>query len=242
MTPLNARQKVKIQAALCLIHDNGHDAKAVSRAARAFIDRGTQPRAAYNWAFADFSKGKPELTRALAHTGRLIDASDMLTVARYGDALERYNQTGDPSAMAGIAQTFVQDSIALAVKNGELAAEDAANPEAVHAAFGFTLGGGAGDRIVAMAGAPEAAPAETPETPATAMSQNAQAPAAERPASPSAEARNGPQSGYAGQGGFSRAVTMTGKASFQPIDRQSAASGSGQVIEKQGWSPSDTYG
>ena len=242
MTPLNARQSVKIKAGLCLIHDYGHNARLVSDAARSSMARGLEPKQAYDRAFTDFAKGKPELSGALAHSFRLIDHSDPLTVGRYGDALEKYNQTGDPAAMTGIAQTFIKDSIALAVKHGEISDEDAKNPATIEAAFGFAFAPGAGDRVVAMASMPEveAAPAaQAPPAVQTPPPENTPAPQPTSPAHPT----NGPQSGYSAPSGW-HATSAPGSRSpsFQPIHRAPVEPGSGPVIEKAGWSESSTYG
>jgi hypothetical protein len=222
MNPLSYKQKVKVQAALALIHDAGHDAKAVGRAAQSGIARGLDPKASYERALAEFAKGKPDIANMLSKTLRVIEASSPQTVAAYGAALEEYNQTGNPAATAAIAQTFVQDSIALAVHLGEMSQADAANPDAVAGAFGFPFGEGAGERVVAMAGmnAPAAAPvapAASPATPA-APSQIVQAPAA-------ATSPQGSQAGYSG--------------GFQSMIRQKAEPSS--VITK-GYTESNSYG
>jgi|GEM_PF-5273293 len=242
MTAFTARQNVKIKAGLALIHDYGHDAKAVAGAARSDMLRGLPPKQAYERAFTQFAKGKPELSRALSHALRLIEASDPLTVERYGDALERYNQTGDPSAMTGISKVFVQDSIALAIRNGELSEADARDPVAVEAAFGFAFGPGAGDRVIAMASAPEleAAPASQ-AAPETQAAPPPNAPASLASISPSPT--NGPRTGFSGPSGWQASARPGSRGpSFQPIIREKVEPGSGPVIEKAGWSASDTYG
>jgi len=242
MTPLNARQSVKIKAGLCLIHDYGHNARLVSDAARSDMARGLAPKQAYERAFTEFTKGKPELSRALSHTLRLIEASDPLTVGRYGDAIEQYNQTGDPAAMTGIAQTFAQDSIALAIRNGELSEADARDPAAVEAAFGFTFGPGVGDKVIAMASAAdvEAAPASQ-AAPATQAAPAPNVPASLASISPAPT--SGPRTGFDGGSGWQASARPGSRGpSFQPIIRQKAEPGSGPVIEKAGWIASDTYG
>lgn len=242
MTPLNPRQSVKIKAGLCLVHDYGHNARLVSDAARSDMARGLPAKQAYERAFTQFVKGKPDLARALSHSFRLIEASDDLTVGRYGDALERYNQTGDPAAMESIAQTFVQDSIALAIKHREISEAEAQDPATVEAAFGFAFAPGAGDRVIAMANAPavETAPASQAAT-GTQPAPSQNAPVSSTSISPAPP--NGPQTGFHGGSGWQASASLGSRGpSFQPVIREKVQPGLGPVIEKAGWSASDTYG
>lgn len=65
----------------------------------------------------------------MGRTLRLIDASDALTVARYGEALDQYNQTGSPSALAGIRGMFQQDSVTLIERETAAGAGGSVLPE-----------------------------------------------------------------------------------------------------------------
>lgn len=136
LTALTIRQRAKVNAALALIHDSGHSANAVTQAARNHMARGHDPRRSFELALNDFAKGKPELGSQLEKATRLIEASDDATVARYDAALSSYIQTGDASGIEAITPMVIQDSIALAFRNGELAPEDATGPNA----FGIAMG------------------------------------------------------------------------------------------------------
>lgn len=221
-----AKQRVKAAAALALIHDNGHDALAVQRGAQADINRGLSYKASYERAFTAFIQGKPDLAQHIGHTLRVIEASDDATVASYGAALEQYNQTGDPSALHVVAETFAQDSITLALRNGEMTPEDARDPALLSSALGFSPGmsdAAAGQAINPMPVA-QAAPTAVAPQPATSV----RASFSGKDAAPGASV----QSQFQGErrAALSRA-TM----------RQPAATGEGQAIVK-GWTPSDTYG
>lgn len=223
MTNLTARQRVKINAALAFIHNDGHDAKAVGRLAQSDMARGISPRAAYQRAIRDFTKGKPDLGDRIAHAFRLVEASDDATVASYGEALHQYNETGNPAALQSVADTFAQDSIALAVRNGELAEAEAGNSAAVEAALGFAFDGQSAGRSGGLAGA----------------TQRAAAPQPTITSNPPADAATNARTGFSGQG-----TGWTFRFRSQEEKRAAAAQaepGQGPAIVK-GWTESNVYG
>jgi hypothetical protein len=120
MTDLTPKQRVKINAALTSIHATGHDASAVTAYAKQLASAGEPAHRAYNRAINRFIIARPEMERELQMLTRLIDASDDATVAQYNTALTAYNETGDKAAIMALAPTIARDSLALAVKLGEV--------------------------------------------------------------------------------------------------------------------------
>lgn len=116
---LTSRQRATFNAAMCLIHDSGHDVAAVERDIQARLGNGTRPRKAYEGALNNFVARTPSMLATLQRTMKLIEASDDRTVARYNVALSRYIETGDESSMNEIAPMIAEDMTALAARNGE---------------------------------------------------------------------------------------------------------------------------
>lgn len=116
---LSIKQRAKINAALCLIHDNGHDANGITAAARNFIASGIDARTAYERALNAFADANPQLLPALSRVVGLIEASDDATTAQYDAALSTYIQTGDDSAARALAPMIARDMTALAARTGQ---------------------------------------------------------------------------------------------------------------------------
>jgi hypothetical protein len=93
----------------------------------------------------------------LSKVTRLVEASDAATVAKYDVALSAYIATGDGSQLTALAPMIAQDSVALAVKNGELK-EGSLTGDSIEAALGFPMGEASLAQAMA-APAPEAPPA-----------------------------------------------------------------------------------
>lgn len=244
MTELSPKQGVKVKSALWLIHDHGHDAMALSRSVTTAIAGGHDPKGAYENALTAFVADKPELSSIMSHTVRLIEASDGPTVTQYGEALEAYNQTGNRSGIDALAETFAKDSIALAVKNGELSATDTGNRAAVEAALGFSFS----DEVIEQSAPYDAGPQVASPQPV--------------PTIATASQHKGASSGFAGKDAVAGASHSSGfqgdrryaaaqaapvntpaqrPGTFQPIIRQAVEPGHGPVVVK-GYTPSDTYG
>ncbi|HKX23580.1 MAG TPA: hypothetical protein VJM81_09940 [Rhizorhapis sp.] len=134
---LTSKQRTKVNAALAIIQSEGHNANAVSHAARSYMSRGYDARRSYEMALNEFAKSSPEVGPLLAQATRLIEASDDATVGMYASAVDHYNQTGDLSRVNALSPMIAQDSIALAVKDGHLSPEDAGRPEALEIAMGY---------------------------------------------------------------------------------------------------------
>ena len=116
---LTVKQRAKINAALCLIHDNGHNANAITSMARNIIAGGVDPRSAYERALKTFADTNPTLLPSLSKIIGLVEASDDATVAKYDAALSSYIQTGDDSAVRALAPVIAQDMTTLASRSGE---------------------------------------------------------------------------------------------------------------------------
>lgn len=151
MTGLTQKQRVKVNAALSMIYDQGYDAQTVVGWAREHERNGRDARSAYQLALNEFVGGQPGLAGPMGKVTRLIDASDANTVAQYDQALSAYIATGDDAPLAALAPMIARDSVALAVKNGELAAGDV-NAANVEAATGFSMA----DEYIAAASQPDA--------------------------------------------------------------------------------------
>lgn len=122
---LTARQRTKINAALCLIYDNGHDAKAVIAHANSLTREGQDPRSAYEAALNGYLENQPALPPVIGKVLNLLDASDDRTVDQYDAALSDYATTGDQGSLTALAPMIAKDSLALAVHNGDLTQEEA---------------------------------------------------------------------------------------------------------------------
>jgi len=142
MTALTQKQRAKVNAALCMIHDHGGDASAITAKVRTMIASGHDARTAYEKALNGFADSNPELGHAIGKITRLVEASDDGTVARYDTALSSYIATGDNTGLKALAPTIAQDSIALAVREGELTPDEAANGD-----LGKALGFDPGDEL-----------------------------------------------------------------------------------------------
>lgn len=153
MSRLTQRQRVKVNAALSLIHSQGYDAQAVVSWAKEYQRTGYDARRAYQQALNEFAAGQPALAVPIGKLTRLVDASDVPTVAKYDVALSAYIATGDDNALAEIAPIIARDSVALAIKNGELTAGDVSAARA-EAATGFAMV----DEAVTAASAPTSQP------------------------------------------------------------------------------------
>lgn len=123
MTALTDKQRVKINAALTIIHGHGHNPAIVSKQARELMAMGHPARSAYEQALNTFAQSLPGIGGAIAKVAQLIEASDGPTVARYDDALSLYIQTGDNSGIAALEPMIVADAMALAIQSGESTAD-----------------------------------------------------------------------------------------------------------------------
>lgn len=131
---LTTRQRATFNAAMCLIHDNGHDVAAVERDIQARLGNGTPPRKAYEGALNSFVARTPSMLATLQRTTKLIEASDDRTIAQYNVALSRYIETGDESGMTALAPMIAEDMTALAVRNGDIVPDFPAELDAIIAA------------------------------------------------------------------------------------------------------------
>jgi hypothetical protein len=124
LTKITVRERTKINAVLTSIHAQGHNASAVTAAAKALMSRGARPLQAYEQALNTALAGDDNAAREIGRIVAQINASDDRTVAQYDRALSSYIQTGTPAAMAAVAPMIVRDAVALAVRNGEIKQED----------------------------------------------------------------------------------------------------------------------
>lgn len=123
MTALTDKQRVKVNAALTIIHGHGYDPATVSKQARELIAIGHPARSAYEQALNSFAQRLPGIGGAIAKVAQLIEASDSPTVAQYDSALSLYIQTGDNSGIAALEPMIVADATALAIRAGESTAD-----------------------------------------------------------------------------------------------------------------------
>lgn len=123
MTALTDKQRVKVNAALTIIHGHGYDPAPVTKIARDLIAIGHPARSAYEQALNTFAQSRPGIGGAIAKVAQLIEASDGPTVARYDDALSLYIQTGDNSGINALEAMIVADATALAIRSGESTAD-----------------------------------------------------------------------------------------------------------------------
>lgn len=125
MTGLTTKQRAKVNASLCLIHDRGFDADEVTRHAKAIMATGDDARGAYEQALNDFAENNPEVGHVIGKLTRVIEASCPANVVEYDRALSNYIGTRDDTALRDLAPMLKADSIALALKEGELTPEEA---------------------------------------------------------------------------------------------------------------------
>lgn len=135
MTTLTGRRRTAVNAALGLAHSHGHDANAITRQARTIMATGRTAQAAYEAAFADLMRRAPELSAPLAKVSRLIMSSDDASIAQYDRALSAYMANGDEAPLNALAPMIARDSLALAIRSGELPS-GAAGAEALATALG----------------------------------------------------------------------------------------------------------
>ncbi|WP_374577318.1 hypothetical protein [Phenylobacterium sp.] len=157
---LSIKQRVKVNAALSMIYAQGYDAQTVVTWAKDYEGMGHSPARAYQMALNEFAAGQPDLGVSLGKITRLVEASDVATVAKYDVALSEFISTGDDSALVALGPMIAQDSVALAVKNRELP-EGALTGEAIEAAIGFAMA----DDVVTQAATPAAQQNASPEAP-----------------------------------------------------------------------------
>ncbi|WP_294333305.1 hypothetical protein [uncultured Sphingomonas sp.] len=127
MNGLTMKQRAKVNAALCMIHYQGHSVDAVQARVRAHAASGMDLRAAYETGLNEFITVNPAMQSPLGRVTGLIEASDEATVARYDAAINRYIETGDETAVNELEPMMREDALALAVRNGELDASQAAS-------------------------------------------------------------------------------------------------------------------
>ena len=165
MTALTDKQRVKVNAALTIIHGHGYSPAAVTQQARDLIAIGHPARSAYEQALNSFAQRLPGIGGAIAKVAQLIEASDGPTVAQYDSALSLYIQTGDNSGIAALEPMIVADAAALAINTGESSAD---------ALAGLTIDdalGTAFDEMEERTTAPEMMPQPAP-APAPVVSQS----------------------------------------------------------------------
>lgn len=136
---LTTRQRTKINAALCLLHDNGSDPNAVIGMAKMLERDGYDTRSAFEAAINTYLDHDPHILPTLSKVLGLIEASDDATVDQYDHALSTYVETEDDSALSALAPMIAQDSLALALRDGEISVEEAASGD-LHKALGFEPG------------------------------------------------------------------------------------------------------
>lgn len=133
---LTPRQRAKINAALCLLHDHGHDANAVIGMANRLMKDGQDPRSAYEASLNTYLSVEPAMLPTVSKVLKLVDASDDRTVDQYDAALSAYVSTGDDSELVSLAPMIAQDSLDLALREGEITPEEAASGDLAKA-LGF---------------------------------------------------------------------------------------------------------
>jgi len=137
LTTLTPKQRVKVNAALAIIQDHGHNAKAVQQAAYAYQRQGYDARRSYEIALNEFATAHADVAPSLAHATRLVENSSPATLEKYDAALNHYNQTGDLSMVNALGPMIAQDSVALAVHEGRLDPSATGSPEALETAMGY---------------------------------------------------------------------------------------------------------
>jgi hypothetical protein len=147
---LTARQRTKINAALCLLHDNGHSAKGVIRVANELVEGGVDTRTAYEMALNNYMPLAADLAPVVSKIFRLVEASDDRTVDQYDSALSEYVSSGDDSSLNALAPIIAEDGLALALREGDITAEEAASGD-IAKALGFEPGPALEEAVAAIA-------------------------------------------------------------------------------------------
>ena len=176
---MTIKQRVKVNAALSYIYSEGYDAQAVVAWAKDYMGMGYSPARAYQQALNEFAAGQPDIGVSLGKISRLVEASDVRTVAQYDAALSQFIENGDSTAIDALAPMIAQDAVALAVRSGELP-EGALTGEAIETALGFAMA----DDVITQAATPaatqEAAPAAPQARPEDVRAAQASRPATQR--------------------------------------------------------------
>ncbi len=133
---LDPRARTKISAALSLIALHGYNPRPVQEHANQRIAAGQAPNLAYSFALNTFADKVPGIRPMMEIALDLIQNSDDATLAVYDDAIAAYNATGDTAKIDALAPMVLDDARALAVRNGEVSAEEAASWD-IDAALGF---------------------------------------------------------------------------------------------------------
>jgi hypothetical protein len=124
MTP---KQRAQVNAALVIIHASGNSAQNVTKAAQALIAKGHPATVAYSTVLTEFATAFPTLGATMSKVTRLIQASAPESVAQYDSDLSEYIRTGSNIALNALDPMVARDSMALAVKHGEMTEAEAAN-------------------------------------------------------------------------------------------------------------------
>lgn len=127
---MNSRDKIKVQAALVLLRDNGHDPGEVTELAQTIINNGTPAEKAYERAFSAFIARVPSFQAPLQRLGHLVEASDVRTVSAYSHALKSYIATGNRAHLDAILPTVQQDMSEMARRTGDAGFADGLPDEA----------------------------------------------------------------------------------------------------------------
>lgn len=213
---LSIKQRVKVNAALSMIYAQGYDAQTVVTWAADYMGMGHGPARAYQMALNEFAAGQPDLGDSLGKITRLVEASDVATVAQYDVALTEFINTGDDSALVALGPMIARDSVALAVKNGGLP-EGALTGEAIESALGFAMADAVVTQATTPVGSQEAAPAAPQARPEDAYSSQQSAPQVQRQSFP----------------GFGSQAQPQGKTTDKQVS--AAGSGSGMIVNKARW-------
>lgn len=213
---LSIKQRVKVNAALSLIYSQGYDAQTVVTWAREYVGMGHTDARAYQMALNEFAAGQPDIGNSLGKITRLVEASDVATVAKYDAALSEYISTGDDSALVALGPMIAQDSVALAVKNGELP-EGALTGEAIESALGFAMADAVVTQATTPAASQEAAPGAPQGRPEDVYSSQQSAPQAQRQSFP----------------GFGSQAQPQAKSTDKQVS--ATGSGSGMIVNRARW-------
>ena len=158
---LTPRQTTKVNAALSLIAQHGHNPRTVQQHAKGLISNGTPAAQAYSTALTAFTSRVPAIRATMTIALDVIQHSDDATLGTYDRALAAYNDTGDGSHLEALAPMMLEDAKALAVRTGEATAEEVADWDLDHA-FGHNE-----EAHNATPDVPDAtAPMQAPEAPA----------------------------------------------------------------------------
>lgn len=122
MTP---KQRAQVNAALVIIYDSGNSVPNVTKAAQALIAKGHPATVAYSTVLTEFAAAFPTLGISMGKITRLIQASAPESVAQYDKALSEYIRTGSKVSLDALEPMAIRDSMALAIKHGEMTQADA---------------------------------------------------------------------------------------------------------------------